>query len=242
MIALFQNLFAPPRHIILLILAVWLGTSLAERRAERFGVSKEALNNFVFYGLFAFVGGGRLAYVLQHLSIFSKSPFGVFSINLDLFDSFGALAAFGIFFIAYTQNKNIRLWDALDSLAPLFAILAIGLGLSRFASGAAFGLPTNAIWGIEQWNAVRHPTQLYDTFAALIIFIVIWRFLPPLPSGIFFLIFASLTAFSQIFLQAYRAHPLLIGALNQSQVFAWIVLLVCFFFLENRLSSQTKKD
>ncbi|MCZ2126436.1 MAG: prolipoprotein diacylglyceryl transferase [Anaerolineales bacterium] len=242
MIALFQNLFAPPRHIILLVLAVWLGATLAERRAERFGVSKDDLNNFVFYGLFAFVGGGRLAYVLQHLSIFAKSPLSAISVNLDLFDTFGAFAAFAIFLVAYTQKKSIPLWDALDALTPLFALTAVGLGLSNFASGAAFGAPTSAAWGVEQWNAVRHPTQLYDALAALLIFILIWRFKANLPAGVSFLTFVALTSLSQIFLQTYRARPPLFGAWNQSQVFAWLILLVCFFFLESRLSSQTKKN
>ncbi len=51
MINLFRTLFSPPRHLILLIAAMWLGLTLAEKRSERHGISKEALNNIVYYSL-----------------------------------------------------------------------------------------------------------------------------------------------------------------------------------------------
>ncbi|MCB0118679.1 MAG: prolipoprotein diacylglyceryl transferase, partial [Anaerolineales bacterium] len=93
MLETFQNLFAPPRHMILLVIAAWLGLTLAERRTEKFGVSKDDLNNVSFYSLIAFVIGGRISYVLQNISAFSKSPLGIISINPDLFDPIGAFAA-----------------------------------------------------------------------------------------------------------------------------------------------------
>ena len=92
MIEEFQNLFAPPRHMILLVVAAWLGLTLAERRTEHYSISKEDLNNITFYGLIAFVIGGRISYVLQNMSAFTKSPLGIISINPDLFDPFGAIA------------------------------------------------------------------------------------------------------------------------------------------------------
>jgi len=45
MLNLFRNLLAPPRHLILLVIAAWLGLSLAEKRSERHGISKDTLNN-----------------------------------------------------------------------------------------------------------------------------------------------------------------------------------------------------
>ncbi|NWF62697.1 MAG: prolipoprotein diacylglyceryl transferase [Chloroflexi bacterium] len=239
---LFQNLFAPPRHMILLIIAAWLGLTLAERRAEKHGISKDDLNNITFYGLLAFVIGGRITYVSQNIAAFSKSPLGIFSINPDLFDPFGGLAVAFIVALVYGQRKQIRFWNALDALTPFFAILAIGLALSHFAAGTAFGTPATLPWGIDLWNAIRHPTQLYDALASFVILALLWRFKPGPRPGLLFLLFAALTALAQLVTQAFRADSVFVLAgLRQAQVIAWVVLAVSFIVIEARFSSPKQK-
>ncbi|HQU36713.1 MAG TPA: hypothetical protein PLR65_09005, partial [Anaerolineales bacterium] len=68
MIESFRDLFAPPRHILLLAAALWIGLALAEKRTERHGISKEALNNLVFYSLFGYLLGGRILFALANYS------------------------------------------------------------------------------------------------------------------------------------------------------------------------------
>ena len=127
MIEAFQNLFSPPRHMILLVIAAWLGLNLAERRTERYGISKEDINNITFYGLIAFVIGGRISYILQNLSAFTKSPLGIISINPDLFDPFGAIVVMFIVIFAYGQRKQLELWNILDALTLFLPSLPSGL-------------------------------------------------------------------------------------------------------------------
>jgi phosphatidylglycerol:prolipoprotein diacylglycerol transferase len=235
MIEAFQNLFAPPRHMILLVIAAWLGLSLAERRSESRGVSKEDINNITFYGLIAFVLGGRIVYALQNISAFAKSPAGIISINPDLFDPLGGIAAALITVLVYGQRKNIGIWNALDALTPFFAVIGIGLGLSRLASGNDFGIPTDLPWGIDLWNATRHPTQIYDTLASSLILVLVWRFKPNPRPGVLFLNFAALTSLSQLILQAFRAnYTAILGGIRGEQVLAWIMLAVCFILMEIR--------
>lgn len=242
MIETFQNLFAPPRHMILLVVAAWLGLTLAERRTERHGISKEDLNNITFYGLMAFVLGGRISYVLQNMSAFTKSPIGIISINPDLFDPFGALVVAFILVLVYAQRKQFSLWNILDALTPLFAVIAIGLGLSHLAAGTAFGTPTDLPWGIDMWEATRHPTQIYETLASSLILGLLWSFKPSPRPGVTFLIFAALTALSQLLLQAFHAnYTILFNGLRQEQILAWFVLLLCFILLENRLKPAKKQ-
>ncbi len=242
MIEAFQNLFSPPRHMILLVIAAWLGLNLAERRTERYGISKEDINNITFYGLIAFVIGGRISYILQNLSAFTKSPLGIISINPDLFDPFGAIVVMFIVIFAYGQRKQLELWNILDALTLFFAVIAVGLGLSHLAAGTAFGLPTDLPWGIDLWNATRHPTQIYDTLASSLILVLLWRFKPNPRPGVTFLIFSSLTAISQLILQAFQAnYSLLFGTFRQEQILAWLALLACFILLEGRLRTVKQK-
>lgn len=241
MIEAFQNLFAPPRHMILLVIATWVGLTLAERRTERYGISKEDLNNLTFYGLIAFVIGGRLSYVLQNISAFTKSPIGIISINPDLFDPVGAIAVAFIVIYTYGQRKGFALWSIFDALTLFFAVTAIGLGLSHLAAGTAFGLPTEQPWGIDLWNATRHPTQIYETLASSLTLSLLWLFKPSPRPGVTFLLFAALTALSQLILQAFRANYNILLGFRQEQILAWLVLLACFILLESRLESAKKQ-
>lgn len=227
--------------MILLIIAAWAGLTLAERLTERRGIGKEELNNLTFYGMIAFILGGRISYVLQNASAFAQSPLGIISINPDLFDAIGGIAAAFIIVLVYSQRKNIGFWNALDALTPFFAVIGIGLGLSRLASGSAFGIPTDRPWGIELWNAVRHPTQIYETLASSLILVWVWRFKPNPHPGVYFLIFTALTALSQLFLQAFRAnYTAILGGIRGEQVLSWMAFLACVILMEYRLSAESK--
>jgi phosphatidylglycerol:prolipoprotein diacylglycerol transferase len=233
MLNLFRSLFAPPRHLILLLAALWIGLALAEKRAERHAVSKDALNNIVYYGLFGYILGGRLLYALANYSVFIQSPLSLFSLNLDLFDPFAALIAALLVGSIYGARQKLTFWPTLDALTPLFAALAIGLSLSHLAAGTAFGSLTNLPWGIELWNATRHPTQLYELIASLLVFGVVWFRKADSRPGTIFLTFSTLTAAARLFLEAFRGDSTLIfGGLRLAQIIAWIVLASAFLATE----------
>ncbi len=236
MLTLFRNLFSPPRHMILLLLATWIGLTLAEKRTERYGVSKEDLNNITYYGLIAFVIGGRLSFVLQNLPAFIKSPLGIFSINPDIFDAPGGLAAAIIAAVIYGQRRGLQLWNTLDSVTPFFAVLSIGIGLSHLAAGTAFGMETDVVWGIDLWNATRHPTQIYEIAASLLIFGLVWLQKQNPHPGVLFLTYAALTAVTQLIIQAFRGDStLILNGLRQGQIIAWVALAVIFILLEHQM-------
>ena len=242
MIEIFRNLFSPPRHIILLIIAAWIGLIFAEKHTEHHGISKEDLNNITFYSLVAFIIGGRISFALENIPTFIKSPLGIISINPDIFNLAGATAVAFIAAMIYAQRNKLLFWNTLDALTPFFSILAIGLGLSHLAAGTAFGQETHLPWGINLWNATRHPTQIYETLASLLIFMLIWfkKYNPP--SGILFLTFAALTAASQLFVQAFRGDSTFIfHDLREAQIIAWFLLVICFILFELRLGQHNKE-
>lgn len=225
MITLFRSLFAPPRHLILMLAALWLGLSLAEKRAQRHAISVEALSNIVYYSVLGYVIGGRLLFVVANLSAFIESPLSVISINPDLFDATGALIAGTLVGFIYGQRQKLPLWSTLDALTPLFATLAIGLSLLHLAAGTAFGSPTNLPWGIDLWNATRHPSQIYELIASLLIFGWLWFRKTGSTAGTEFLSFTALTAAAHLFLAAFRGDStLILGGVRQGQVIAWLIL------------------
>lgn len=239
MLTIFQNFFSPPRHLILLMIAAWFGLTFAEKRAQRHGVNAEDLNNLVFYGMLGLVIGGRVAFVLENLPAFLKSPLGIFSINPDLFDVAGGCAAAAIVGAIYGQRRGLKFWSTLDALTPFFATLAVGLGLSHLAAGTSFGKETSQPIGIKLWNATRHPTQIYETVAALITLALILRPRENPAAGLLFLSFAALTAFANVIIPTFRADaaPAFSG-IKQAQIVAWFTLAACFILFEIRLKER----
>ena len=235
MIESFRTLFAPPRDLILLVAALWIGLALAEKRTERHGVSKDALNNLVFYSLFGYLLGGRILFALANYSAFADSPLNIFSLNVDLFDSTSGIVTGLLIGIIYGKKQNLSLWNALDALTPILAFTAIGLHLSHLAAGIAFGSPTTLPWGIDLWNATRHPTQIYELIASLIIFGIIWFRKSELSPGALFLNFTALTAGAHLFLEAFRADStLILGGIRLAQVVAWVALTIVFITSEQK--------
>ena len=234
MINLFYDLFAPPRHLILLLVAMWMGLALSERRSARHGISKDVLNNIVFYSVIGYILGGRLLFAVSNLSAFTKSPLSLFSINIDLFDPLGALVVAVLVGFVYGYRQKLPMWGTLDALAPLFAIFAVGLSLSHLAAGTAFGSPTTLPWGMELWNATRHPSPLYELLASLLTFSLLWFPKRDLRPGILFLTFTALTAGSRLFLEAFRGDSTLVfGEFRLAQIVAWIVLAAVLFASES---------
>jgi len=225
MLNLFRSLFAPPRHLILVFAAVWLGLTLAEKRVSRHGILKEVFDNLVYYSILAYALGGRILFVLEHLQVFINSPLSIFSPNIDLFDPLGALATAILVGVVYGQRQKLPFWATLDALTPLFATLAIGLHLSHLAAGTAFGRPTALPWGMELWNAIRHPTQVYELIASIFIFAFLWLRKPGSLAGFDFLCFTALTAGSRLILEAFRGDSSLIfNGIRSAQVAAWFIL------------------
>ena len=242
MIALFQSLFTPPRHMILLILALWAGLTLAERRAERHSIPKEHLSNLVFYACLAYILGGRLAFVLENLSVFAQSPFDILSLSPSIFDASGAALAALLTSLIYAYRQKLPPWSLLDALTPVFGALAIGLGLSHLAAETAYGKLTGLPWGIEMRGATRHPSQIYETAASLLTFGLIWFKKADARLGALFLTFAALTAAARLFLEALRGDSAFIpGGFRLAQLIAWAALALCFILYEYLQTRQPAK-
>ena len=233
MLTLFRNLFAPPRDMILLMAAIWVGLWLAEKRSQKHGISISHLNNLAFYPLIGYILGGRILFALENLSIFLQKPIDLVSLNLDLFDPMGGLAVAALIALVYGQRNKLPFWSSLDALTPLFAVFAFGLGLTHLASGNAFGKETSLPWGITLWGATRHPSQVYESLASLLILGLVWfQKADPRP-GIHFLTFAALTSGARLFLEAFRGDStLILGNLRAAQVIAWVILATCLYFLD----------
>lgn len=226
---------ALPVPALIVLAGIWAGLSVAEKRAGRHGLHPNDLYNLIFLALIVGVVAARLTYALRYPQIFAGDPLGLLSRDLGLFDPLGGLVGGCLAALIYAQRKGLPLGQTLDAITPGLAVFAIALGFSHLASGSAFGRPTQVPWGIDLWGARRQPTQVYEILAAGLIFWMLPSIHTRLRSalvteapGLLFLIFAALSAFARLIIEAFRGDsPLTVGGLRTPQLLAWLVLLLC---------------
>lgn len=235
----FQNIFAPPRDLILVVLAAWIGLTLSERRAQRNHVNLDSLSNLMLVSLIIYIIGGRVLYALENLAIFLQSPTSIFSLNTALFDQWGGLVIAITVAVVYGRRIHLPLWLSLDALSPLFATVAVGIAFSHLASGEAFGRETNVPWAIEQWGALRHPTQIYEIIASLLILVLVLIQKPTNSPGYKFIFFVAVTSASRLVIEGFRGDSTLIfGGLRAAQIAAWLILLIALIGLDYKKSLE----
>ena len=218
-----------------LLLGVWLGLSLAERHAPRFGVDGNRLFSLALTALLSGLAGARLAYAARYSRAFIEAPLNLLSPRPELLDPWGGLAAGLIGALIYAQRKEMRLWPTLNALTPAFAVFAVALGISQLASGDAFGAPTAVPWAIELWGARRHPTQIYETLLALLILAACWPAGPLGRRPDYFLIFTAASALARIFIEAFRGDSVLVfSGFRLAQLAAWLVLAASLWLMGRR--------
>jgi len=232
---------ALPMPALIVILGIWLGLVLAERFAARHHLNNDKLFNLALIGLVVGVAAARLAYVLRYPNAFSGNPPDIFSRNLGLFDPSTGFVVGVIASAIYAYRKQLSLIATLDALTPAFAVFSIALSLSHLASGDAYGTPAILPWSIQLWGAQRHPSQIYEAIAGIIILGYLWpshKYLATLKRGEYFLKFVILTSGAQLFLEAFRGDSsLLPGGYRTTQVIGWLLLAVCLYAIKNLRTS-----
>lgn len=221
--------------LFVLLVGLWMGLAFVERESIRQGLNKEKINNLVFYGLIGGIIFARLGYAAQYASVYLSNPFSLLSLNTNTFLPvvglmFGLLIAIG-----YGSRQKLPLRNTLDTLAPGLAFFMIMIGASHLLSGNAYGAPTRVPWAVYLWSDYRQPTQLYEIFFALVVFIIVLsRMIPVNAPGLRFVQFLSLSAIARVFIEAFRGDSaILFDGYRTAQVVGLAILVVCLALLGN---------
>ena len=217
-----------------LLVGIWIGSSLAEKEAARLKLNVAAVYNLIFFGLVAGIVGARLAYAARYLSAYLANPLGLLALtpatlspNAGLVTGLAVAALFG-------WRKKLPLRPTLDALAPGLAAFMVALGVAHLMSGDAFGAPAQLPWSIYLWDDYRHPSQIYETIAALVVFAVAWkRPLGQPGDGINFLLVVALSAAARVWLEALRGDSVIWpGGFRAAQVVGVVVLAAALWLMK----------
>lgn len=167
-------------HGILTAVGILAGWYVSRKMAGRLGVEPEEISRLVPYVVLAAIVGGRVAYVLSHLSEFANNYWEIIRIDRGGLASHGALL-FGITTVYfYARRRGLSAKRLLDALALAVPINYLAMRIGNFLIGELYGDPTTLPWGVifPHTAAPRHPAQLYDGAGQLLVLLVmvrLWR-------------------------------------------------------------------
>lgn len=220
------------------LLGFIIGSEFAARALRRVAPSdKRALWNGWFNSATFWAGAvgllaARLSYAILNLPLYRESPYLLFSIRPGAFMPVpGLLAGFAVL-CWYLRRRDIEWQHIGDALTIGSTAVWIVFSLRDFLTGEAYGLPTTLPWGVELWQAIRHPVQLYEMGLALFVLALLWFYQTKLAPGVTFWRFMALFGLSKLLTEAFRADALTFGAgLRVVQIEAFATMLVGLFVL-----------
>lgn len=165
------------------------GYILVSKMMLREGMSHENVERLAFYVFLGTVLGARIGHCLFYEpSYYLPRPWEMILpfkfVNGDFqFTGFLGLASHGGItgvFLAiwiFCRQTKANIWGILDKISIGGALAAVFIRLANFFNSEILGKATGSDWGIifkKVDNVVRHPAQLYESMAYLLIFITIY--------------------------------------------------------------------
>lgn len=175
-----------------LAISFLLGIYLAVRRGKRRGIDPEKVMDLSVVIILASIIGARFMYVIFHLDEFA----GHWTDTFNPFQSNGQIGIAGLTMlggvilalvsaILYLRAKKLPVLKFADAIIPMFFLGEAITRIGCYLNGCCYGIPTTCSLAVvfppdspagAMYQGVHiHPTQLYSSAYALVIFfILIW--------------------------------------------------------------------
>ncbi len=166
---------------LLLALAYLLGLQLALRRARAAGLDPNRVMDLGLWVVLSALAGAKLLLVAIDLPHFLANPGEIFSMIRSAGVFYGGLILAVAVGLWYMRRHGLPVWTTADLFAPGIALGHVIGRLGCFFAGCCFGRPTDVPWAVTFTNPLAaeivgtplhvplHPTQLYESFAELVI-------------------------------------------------------------------------
>lgn len=205
---------------VLLALAFLGALLIAARLGARDGLPRERIYDLGLWMLLAALLGSKVLMLWTEPS-YRENPLHLLSLDFlrsggVFYGGFIGAVLTGYFLI---RRYGLPWWKTADAFAPG---IALGLSIGRqgcFAAGCCWGKPTTLPWGVRfselgheitgvPLDAHLHPTQLYESFAALLIFFsLLWLHRRRRFDGQVILLFAVLYGAARFLIEFLRDDP-----------------------------------
>lgn len=255
--------FAVRGYGLMLAIGFFTGILFAAWRAKKMGENPDHVFNLSVWLVISSLLGARIYYILTHFSEFrAGESYSLFERILIEFKrmfwpvgSDGQVGISGLIFLGglilatitaviYLRYYNLHLLKYLDILGPSIALGEFFTRIGCFLNGCCFGHPTHSLFGIifPDTSAAGayfpgvpiHPTQLYNSLAALIIFgLLLWLERFKKFNGFTALLYFMLYSAGRFTIDFFRYYEdtMLVYGLSQNQILSLIIFVVSTVFL-----------
>lgn len=215
---------------------------------KKAGQSVQRLETLFIYLFIGFFIGARLGHIFFYQwPYYSKNPGEIIKIWEGGLNSHGAtlglLAAYFLFyFLEKRKNKEFKFYQYSDLLVIAIPFVAMMVRIGNFINAEVLGRTTNLPWGIVYpglgEKIARHPVQIYEAMAALIIFFILLgiylnkKTKPYLMTFLFFLLYFG----SRFILEFFKEFQVLSPAdgwnmgLTMGQVLSILPILISLVY------------
>jgi phosphatidylglycerol:prolipoprotein diacylglycerol transferase len=166
---------------VLLALAYLTGLWFATVRAGARGLDRDRITDLGIYIIISALVGAKLLLIIVEFDHYRQNPADIWTILRSGGVFYGGLiSSVGVAFW-YIRRHSLPVWTTCDAFAPG---IVLGQAVGRIGclmAGCCYGKPTELPWGITFTNPLAaanvgtplgvslHPTQLYESGAALLI-------------------------------------------------------------------------
>src|SRR3989338_1860596 len=219
------------------IIAYFLISYLAKRKS--LPLTKEDVADYILYLLLGTVLGARIFYVLfYNFPFYLSNPAEIIAVwrgGLSFHGGFIGAVIAGFYFC---RKKKIHFYDLADiTVMPLALGLALGR-IANFINGELYGRITDLPWAVKfpDSEGFRHPSQIYESFKNLIIFLALWAVKDKkLPKGFIFWLFVVMYSALRFIVEFTREPDeqlgFIISFLTMGQILSIIMFAIGLFFI-----------
>lgn len=167
---------------LMLALGMFIAFEYVLRSSRKFNLSEKLVTDLFFYALLFGLIGGRLFYVMTNWQAYSKNLIDVLKVWEGGMVFFGGAICAVIAGIIYCRVKKVDFWFVADVFAPAIPLAHVFGRLGCFFAGCCYGKICYLPWavtfknpeGLAPLNQPVHPTQMYEAFVNLLIFLVLF--------------------------------------------------------------------
>lgn len=213
------------------------GTLWILREAGREGINRETVFDMLLLQLVVGISGSRLLYLAEYQPD-QLTLRGFFAFEQGGLTFYGSVLSSIVFDFLFIKYQRLPFWQVMDCVGMGLPLGIFFARIGCFLNGCCHGGPCDWPWGVvfpRLGSVSLHPTQLYESFAGLAIFVVLQRYRPLRRIyGRSFLACMGLYGFLRFLIEFWRVdNPIFLWRLSLSQVvglamFAASVVLYAF--------------
>ncbi len=203
------------------------------------------LDILVLYLFFSMIGGARLGHCLFYdLDFYIQNPLAFFRIWEGGLASHGALIMMPLAIAHFGKSRPTQsFYWVIDRLVFIIAMVAFFIRLGNFFNSEAVGTPSDLPWAVQFIHydgQPRHPSQLYEAFFYLTVFIVMgYNYIQQnywlnkgANLGTFLVLVFGFRFFVEFLKEADIWYNFYFFSLNQGQVLSVPAVLVGFWLIK----------